>query len=137
RLATTPGDTPLYVGKAEDSLVQRDLQTLFGDGRTGSSTVMRSFAALLRQSLSLAVRPRDPAKPGYLELRAVAGGRRQADPMDARLSGTGGVAVRCVAPAERDRGRGVTAMEPADQHQRSRSPMAIVPSSGSQCGWQT
>ena len=27
-------DMPLYVGKAEDSLVARDLRTHFGDGRT-------------------------------------------------------------------------------------------------------
>jgi hypothetical protein len=65
RLGTPQADTPLYVGKAEDSLAQRDLDTHFGDGRTGSSTVRRSFAALLRQSLSLAGRPRNPAKPGY------------------------------------------------------------------------
>jgi hypothetical protein len=65
RLGTTPGDMPLYVGKAEDSLVKRDLQTHFGDGRTGSSTVRRSFAALLRESLLLSGRPRNPAKPGY------------------------------------------------------------------------
>ena len=40
-------DRALYVGKAEDSLVSRDLKTHFGDGRTGQSTVRRSFAALL------------------------------------------------------------------------------------------
>jgi hypothetical protein len=65
RLGTAAGDTALYVGKAEDSLVKRDLRTHFGDGSTGSSTVRRSFAALLRESLSLAGRPRNPAKPGY------------------------------------------------------------------------
>lgn len=56
---------PLYVGKAEDSVVRRDLETHFGDGRTGSSTVRRSFAALLRESLGLSGIPRNPAKPGY------------------------------------------------------------------------
>lgn len=55
----------LYVGKAEDSLLSRDLDYHFGDGRTGSSTVRRSFAALLRELLSLSAMPRNPAKPGY------------------------------------------------------------------------
>lgn len=55
----------LYVGKAEDSMVRRDLDTHFGEGRTGSSTVRRSFAALLRHDLSLSGIPRNPAKPGY------------------------------------------------------------------------
>jgi len=58
-------DLPFYVGKAEDSLVSRDLRTHFGDGRTGSSTVRRSFAALLRDSLQLRATPRNTAKPGY------------------------------------------------------------------------
>jgi hypothetical protein len=53
----------LYVGKAEDSLVSRDLQTHFATGRTGSSTVRRSFAALLRDSLDLRGQPRNSAKP--------------------------------------------------------------------------
>jgi hypothetical protein len=52
-----------YVGKAEDSLVTRDLKTHFGHGRTGSSTVRRSFAAMLRQTLDLHAQPRNPAKP--------------------------------------------------------------------------
>ncbi len=56
---------PLYVGKAEDSLVTRDLNTHFGNGRTGSSTARRSFAALLREKLALSGRPRNPSKPGY------------------------------------------------------------------------
>jgi hypothetical protein len=56
-------ERPLYVGKAEDSLVSRDLRTHFGDGRTGSSTVRRSFAALLHERLGLEGRPRSPAKP--------------------------------------------------------------------------
>jgi hypothetical protein len=51
------------VGKAEDSLVSRDINTHFGNGRTGSSTVRRSFAALLREPLRLEGRPRNPAKP--------------------------------------------------------------------------
>lgn len=55
----------VYVGKAEDSLVSRDLVCHFGDGRTGSSTVRRSFAALLRERLALSALPRNPAKPGH------------------------------------------------------------------------
>lgn len=58
-------EAALYVGKAEESLLSRDLVYHFGDGRTGSSTVRRSFAALLRVRLSLAGIPRNPAKPGY------------------------------------------------------------------------
>jgi hypothetical protein len=60
-----PDLRPLYVGKAEESLVSRDLETHFGDGRTGSSTVRRSFAALLRGTLGLRGTPRNPDKPGY------------------------------------------------------------------------
>jgi hypothetical protein len=58
-----PDERPLYVGKAERSLVSRDIDTHFGNGRTGSSTVRRSFAALLRVPLRLEGRPRNPAKP--------------------------------------------------------------------------
>ncbi|MGQ0825477.1 MAG: GIY-YIG nuclease family protein [Actinomycetota bacterium] len=65
RLEMPREDLPLYVGKAEDSMVKRDLDTHFGDGRAGSSTVRRSFAALLRTQLSLSGMPRNPAKPGY------------------------------------------------------------------------
>lgn len=48
----------LYVGKAERSLASRDVSTHFGTGRTGSSTVRRSLAALLRDELDLDPRPR-------------------------------------------------------------------------------
>lgn len=64
-LGEPPDGRPLYVGKAEDSLVTRDLKTHFGDGRTGQSTVRRSFAALLRETLGLRGVPRNTAKPGY------------------------------------------------------------------------
>lgn len=67
RLEMPTEDRPLYVGKAEDSLVTRDLLTHFGDGRTGSSTVRRSFAALLRTTLSLSGMPRNPDKPGHFD----------------------------------------------------------------------
>lgn len=63
-LGIPPDARPLYVGKAEDSLVTRDLKTHFGDGRTGQSTVRRSFAALLHEMLNLRGRPRNPANPG-------------------------------------------------------------------------
>jgi hypothetical protein len=62
-LGDPPDERPLYVGKAEDSLVTRDLSTHFGNGRTGSSTVRRSFAALLREPLRLAALPRNPDRP--------------------------------------------------------------------------
>jgi hypothetical protein len=64
-LGAPPDGRPLYLGKAEDSLVTRDLKTHFGDGRTGQSTVRRSFAALLHDTLGLCGIPRNPAKPGY------------------------------------------------------------------------
>ncbi len=65
RLGKPRPDIALYVGKAEDSLLSRDLDDHVGNGRTGSSTVRRSFAALLREPLSLSAMPRNPAKPGY------------------------------------------------------------------------
>jgi hypothetical protein len=64
-LGAPPDARPLYLGKAEDSLVSRDLDTHFGGGRTGSSTVRRPFAALLHDALGLRGMPRNPAKPGY------------------------------------------------------------------------
>lgn len=65
RLGKPRPNAALYVGKAEGSLLSRDLDYHFGDGRTGSSTVRRSFAALLRERLSLSAMPRNPSKPGY------------------------------------------------------------------------
>ena len=41
----------------------RDLKTHFGSGRTGSSTVRRSFASLLREALDLHAQPRNPSRP--------------------------------------------------------------------------
>lgn len=63
-------DDLLYVGKAEDSLVSRELRGHFAIDRsrraqTGSSTVRRSFAALLHDSLGLRGIPRNTAKPGH------------------------------------------------------------------------
>ncbi len=59
---------PLYVGKAEDSLVTRELNGHFAANpnlspRTGSSTVRRSFAALLRDVLGLRAVPRNLSRP--------------------------------------------------------------------------
>lgn len=68
-LQLTPApDAPLYVGKAEHSLLARDLHAHFATNpkstpRTGSSTVRRSFAALLREALDLHAVPRNLAKP--------------------------------------------------------------------------
>jgi hypothetical protein len=64
-LGLTPafGDQPLYVGKAERSLNGRDVGTHFARGKTGSSTVRRSLAALLTDRLDLAAVPRNLAKP--------------------------------------------------------------------------
>jgi hypothetical protein len=63
RLGRRPDGRPLYVGKAEDSLVGRDLKDHFADGRTGSSTLRRSLAALLRAELKLRAIPRNPVRP--------------------------------------------------------------------------
>lgn len=54
---------PLYVGKAERSLNGRDVGTHFAVGKTGSSTVRRSLAALLVEELALVAVPRNTAKP--------------------------------------------------------------------------
>ena len=56
-------DRPLYVGKAERSLAARDIRTHFASGKTGSSTVRRSFAALLRDRLGLSGVPRNQEAP--------------------------------------------------------------------------
>ncbi len=67
RLGYRPDGRPLYLGKAERSLVRRDLREHFIDGRTGWSTLRRSFAALLRESLSLRGIPRDTLSPGNFD----------------------------------------------------------------------
>jgi hypothetical protein len=56
-------DQPLYVGKAERSLNGRDVRTHFATGKTGSSTVRRSLAALLVEELDLTPVPRNLLKP--------------------------------------------------------------------------
>lgn len=62
-LGLPPDGRPLYVGKSESSLHAREVATHFGDGRTGSSTVRRSFAALLHDSLGLRGVPRNRDRP--------------------------------------------------------------------------
>lgn len=81
-------DRPLYIGKAERSLASRDLGTHFSTGRTGSSTLRRSLAALLVDDLDLRAVPRNSDKPERfanfgLEL---AGDQRLTDWMVERLS---------------------------------------------------
>ncbi|MHA6668607.1 GIY-YIG nuclease family protein [Homoserinimonas sp. A447] len=61
-------DGPLYVGKSEDDLLGREVFTHFNatatrKPATGSSTVRRSFAALLRAELHLKSQARNPEKP--------------------------------------------------------------------------
>lgn len=63
---------PLYFGKAERSLVSRNLRTHFETGMTGTSTLRRSFAALLRQPLELHGIPRSRTNPGYFANFALA-----------------------------------------------------------------
>ncbi len=71
-LQPTSADGPLYVGKAEDSLVRRDMRTHFSTGKTGSSTLRRSLAALLRNELDLRAVPRNTAKPDHFANFALA-----------------------------------------------------------------
>ncbi|MFC7811135.1 GIY-YIG nuclease family protein [Streptomyces olivaceus] len=62
-LAAGAADQPLYVGKAERSLLGRDLRTHFATGKTGSSTLRRTLSALLREPLELRAVPRNLARP--------------------------------------------------------------------------
>jgi hypothetical protein len=62
-LGWRPNGRPLYVGKAERSLADRDLGQHFADGETGRSTLRRSLAALLRSRLGLSAVPRNPDRP--------------------------------------------------------------------------
>lgn len=62
-LGAPPDERPLYVGKAERSLADRDVRTHFSTGRTGSSTLRRSLAGLLADELRLEARPRNLAHP--------------------------------------------------------------------------
>jgi hypothetical protein len=62
-LADRARHEPLYVGKSKSSLADRNLKAHFGTGRTGSSTIRRTFAALLRDPLGLRAIPRNPQRP--------------------------------------------------------------------------
>ncbi|WP_426575038.1 GIY-YIG nuclease family protein [Aquihabitans sp. McL0605] len=53
------------MGKAERSLVSRDVATHYGTGKTGHSTLRRSVGALLADQLGLVAQPRNLAKPAY------------------------------------------------------------------------
>lgn len=71
-LGDPPDGRPLYIGKAEKSLVSRDLATHFGrqtPGRkqsmTGSSTLRRSLAALLAPHEGYRGVPRNPQRVGH------------------------------------------------------------------------
>lgn len=79
---------PLYVGKAERSLNGRDVGTHFATGKTGSSTVRRSLAALLAEQLDLVPVPRSLAKPDGSTNFALepAGDARLSDWMEQRLT---------------------------------------------------
>lgn len=76
-LGEPPDDRPLYIGKAEASLAGRDIDTHFGAGRTGQSTVRRSVAALLHDALGFRGMPRNPAKPGYFANYGLSAGHDQ------------------------------------------------------------
>jgi hypothetical protein len=68
-LGDPPDTRPLYVGKAERSLASRDVGTHFGfaigggNSITGSSTLRRSIAAMLRTTLGLRGQYRNPTRP--------------------------------------------------------------------------
>jgi len=62
-LGEPPDTRPLYVGKAEKSLKSRDLKQHFETGRTGQSTVRRTFSALLKPCFGFCGVPRNKEKP--------------------------------------------------------------------------
>lgn len=80
-------EQPLYFGKAEKNLNGRDVGTHFAVGKTGSSTVRRSLAALLVERLDLSAVPRNLSKPDGSANFSVetAGDQRLSAWMDARL----------------------------------------------------
>lgn len=86
-LRPTIDGQPLYVGKAERSLNGRDVGTHFSTGKTGSSTVRRSLAALLVSQLGLTAVPRNLARPDGTANYSLdaAGDERLSQWMDQRL----------------------------------------------------
>lgn len=79
-LGEPPDFRPLYVGKAEDSLVRRDLRTHFKSGKTGSSTLRRSLAGLLAERLDLHARPRNLETPARFANYGLEEGQTPASP---------------------------------------------------------
>lgn len=76
------------MGKAERSLSSRDFGTHFAAGKTGSSTVRRSLAALLAAELDLVAVPRNEGRPdgsANFSLESM-GERRLSDWMEQRLT---------------------------------------------------
>ncbi len=65
-LGPPPAKIALYVGKADDNLVTRELELHFG-GRAGQSAVRRGLAALLRDHLGLRGLPRNQTRPEKFE----------------------------------------------------------------------
>lgn len=51
----------IYIGKTESSQASRDRDTHFASGKTGSSTLRRSFGAMLRKEMNLKPIPRGQA----------------------------------------------------------------------------
>jgi hypothetical protein len=84
---------PLYVGKAQDSLFERVVGRHFATGKTGTSTIRRTLAALLRDDLSLEARPRNPRNPADFSMYGLEPGG------DARLTEwmRGNLVVACWA----------------------------------------
>jgi len=54
-----PKDEIVYIGKTESSQKKRNAQTHFKSGKTGSSTVRKSFGSILKDKLSLIPVPRN------------------------------------------------------------------------------
>jgi|TARA_B100000959_G_C14934095_1_gene604952 hypothetical protein len=54
-----PDNEIIYIGKTESSQKKRSAQTHFKSGKTGSSTVRRSFGSLLKEKMSLIPIPRN------------------------------------------------------------------------------
>ncbi|MBA3394359.1 MAG: hypothetical protein H0T89_17060 [Deltaproteobacteria bacterium] len=65
-LGAASAKTALYVGKADDNLVTRELELHFR-GRAGQSAVRRGLGALLRDQLGLRGLPRNQTRPEKFE----------------------------------------------------------------------
>jgi hypothetical protein len=114
-LGAPPDGRPLYVGKAEDSLLARDIHTHFGDGRTGlldRAPLRRGAAARHAWPARHATQLRQARAPSQLQAQRRA--RSGADVVDEEAPLTCGVAQagRVREPATR-RGRRAAALEAA------------------------